>query len=71
VSTVVRIVGKATRPGASKDKMKVTEGQSEAHAIKRIFDCKTGELVGWLYQWNTGSHVPRWKSEIHTDIFYD
>ena len=26
----------------------------EAKAIERILDAKTREVVGWLYQWNTG-----------------
>lgn len=32
-----------------------------AHAIERILDRETGEIVGWLYLWNTGELVPRWK----------
>lgn len=42
-----------------------------ARAVKRIFDRKTGELVGWLYEWNTGSLVPRWKSEACEDVVYE
>lgn len=42
-----------------------------ARAVKRIFDRETGELVGWLYEWNTGSLVPRWKSEAREDVVYD
>ncbi len=38
-----------------------------AHAIKRIWDQETGELVGWLYQWNTGELVPRWKDATPAD----
>lgn len=36
-----------------------------AHAVKRILDRETGTLVGWLYEWNTGELVPRWKTEVH------
>ena len=42
-----------------------------ARAVKRIFDRETGELVGWLYEWNTGSLMPRWKSEAREDVVYD
>lgn len=41
-----------------------------ARAVKRIFDRESGELVGWLYEWNTGSLVPRWKAEAHEDVIY-
>lgn len=42
-----------------------------ARAVKRIFDRESGELVGWLYEWNTGSLVPRWKAEAFDDVIYD
>lgn len=42
-----------------------------AHAVKRIFDRETGELVGWLYKWNTGELVPRWKAEAKSDVVCD
>lgn len=42
-----------------------------AHAVKRILNRQTGEVVGWLYEWNTGEHVPRWKNEAQKDIVYD
>ena len=42
-----------------------------ARAVKRIFDRETGELVGWLYEWNTGSLVPRWKSKVRKDVIYE
>ncbi len=41
-----------------------------ACAIGRIFDRETGELVGWLYEWNTGERVPRWKVEARSDVVY-
>ncbi len=43
----------------------------EAHAVKRILDKETGEVVGWLYQWNTGALVPRWKDGPKTDVVYE
>lgn len=42
-----------------------------ARAVKRILDKETGELVGWLYEWNTGSLVPRWKSEARENVIYE
>lgn len=42
-----------------------------AHAVKRILDRKSGAVVGWLYEWNTGERVPRWKTEEHKDVIYD
>ena len=42
-----------------------------ARAIKRILDRETGDLVGWLYEWNTGELVPRWKAEARSDVIYE
>jgi len=42
-----------------------------AHAVKRILDRETGVLVGWLYEWNTGEFVPRWKTKAKTDVVYE
>tara|TARA_R110002126_G_C10490653_1_gene504177 strand:+ start:39632 stop:39919 length:288 start_codon:yes stop_codon:yes gene_type:complete len=42
-----------------------------ARAIKRILDRQSGEVVGWLYEWNTGALVPRWKADAHKDVIYD
>ena len=41
-----------------------------AQAVKRIHDRQSGELVGWLYEWNTGELVPRWKTEARSDVIY-
>ena len=46
------------------------EERLHAHAVKRIYDRQTGELVGWLYEWNTGELVPRWSAIPHSDIVY-
>ena len=45
--------------------------RSEAQPIKKIIDQETGAHVGWLYEWNTGERVPRWKGKAHKDIAYD
>ena len=42
-----------------------------AKSVKRILDRQSGELVGWLYEWNTGDLVPRWKGEARSDVVYD
>lgn len=41
-----------------------------ARAIGRILDRETGELVGWLYEWNTGERVPRWRRGPRKDVIY-
>lgn len=43
----------------------------EAEPIKRILDRATREVVGWLYEWNTGSQVPMWKNGRKTDVIYE
>ena len=42
-----------------------------AEAINRMLDRDTGELVGWLYRWNTGALCPRWKTEPREHVIYD
>lgn len=54
-----------------KKKRDAVNQRLQARAIHRIFDRKTGDLVGWLYEWNTGTRVSRWKSEAHDDVYYD
>lgn len=69
--TVVKILTIPARPTTPKNATHVGEIRIQARAINRIFDRKSGNLVGWLYEWNTGSVVPRWKSEEHDDVYYD
>jgi hypothetical protein len=38
--------------------------------VKRILDRETGALVGWLYEWNTGELVPRWKSGAQSEVVF-
>ena len=40
----------------------------EAQAVTRILDRETREVVGWLYLWNTGALVPKWKNGAKTDV---
>ena len=45
--------------------------KTEAKAIRRILDARTGEVVGWLYQWNTGALQARWKDDEVEDVIYE
>ncbi|MEM6410634.1 MAG: hypothetical protein AAF683_03765 [Pseudomonadota bacterium] len=74
VGTGSKGIRRAPRPNKSGATNKTTSKGAErlqARAIKRIRDSETGELVGWLYQWNTGAHSLRWKSEPRKKVIYD
>lgn len=43
----------------------------QAKAVRRILDARTREVVGWLYQWNTGALVPRWKNAPVKEVVYE
>lgn len=43
----------------------------EARVIKRIFDRQSRDVVGWLYEWNTGEWEPMWKNGKCDDIVYE
>ncbi len=46
------------------DDLTEASGQREqAGPIKRVLDADSREVVGWLYQWNTGHHAVMWKGE--------
>ena len=49
----------------------VVEKRLTARAIKRILDRQSRELVGWLYEWNTGEQEPMWKDQRYQDIIYE
>lgn len=42
-----------------------------ARAIKRILNRQSREVVGWLYEWNTGEQGPMWKNGRCQDIIYE
>lgn len=42
----------------------------EAWALGCILDRQSLEVVGWLYEWNTGERVPRWKDGKCTDVVF-
>lgn len=50
---------------------KVTVRLRHAHAIKRILDRENREVVGWLYEWNTGQIAPMWKDKPCKDVIYE
>ncbi len=51
-------------------KTSAEQARLHAHAVKRILDRQSGTVVGWLYVWNTGELVPRWKAEAKSDVIY-
>ena len=72
ISTGPILVRRTARIGADRSHLPDAEPKRvHARAVKRIFDRETGQLVGWLYEWNTGSLVPRWKSEAREDVIYE
>ena len=54
--------------GASKRRRTVRE---EARPVHRILDRETRQLVGWLYEWNTGERMAMWKAGKREDVVYD
>lgn len=54
-----------TRPAGKEQK------RLHARAVKRILDRETGALVGWLYEWNTGELVPRWKDNPRANVTFE
>ena len=43
----------------------------EARAIGRILDRQTREVIGWVYEWNTGERAHLWKNGEREDIVYE
>lgn len=44
----------------------------EGKAVARILDANTRDIVGYLYEWNTGARTPKWKDDIvREDVIYD
>lgn len=39
----------------------------EGKAIARILDAETREIVGYLFEWNTGDIDPKWNDDIQRD----
>lgn len=55
------------------DARNLPTGKRRLHAtpIKRILDRNSREVVGWLYEWNTGAQVPMWKDGRKSDVIYE
>ena len=49
----------------------VAHERLEARAIGRILDRDSGEVVGWLYEWNTGERAQLWRSGKRGDVVYE
>lgn len=71
MTTAVKTLSKSTEPIVAKEPDQRVGKRRNAKPIKRILDRKTLEVVGWLYEWNTGELLPMWKSGIHKDFIYD
>ena len=65
------VVLRVPRRAASSRLAPKEQARLHAHAVNRILDRETGELVGWLYRWNTGELVPRWRAGARSDVIYD
>lgn len=44
---------------------------AHARAIKRVLDARSRDVVGWLYQWDTGDLSIMWKDERCDDVTYE
>ena len=51
--------------------MPATAKREEASPIKRVRDRETHEIVGYLYEWNTGHRNVMWTDVPHSDVIYD
>ena len=41
--------------------------KTEGKAIARIRDARTREIVGYLFEWNTGDIDPKWNDDVPRD----
>ena len=48
-----------------------TVRRQEARAIARVRDRDTREVVGYLYEWNTGQLNVMWKGEVRANVVYE
>lgn len=47
-------------PAPQTPKYEPREAKLCAHPVAKLRDRKTQRLVGFLYKWNTGEHMPAW-----------
>lgn len=60
--------GRGTSPTvARKGKTMPRKPKIEGKAIARILDVRTREIVGYLYEWNTGAIDPKWNDDVERD----
>ncbi len=71
MTTAVRTLSKPIQSVVSKPLGHKVGKRWDAKPIRRILDRKTLEVVGWLYEWNTGELLPMWKSGACNDFIYD
>ncbi len=45
--------------------------REQACPIKRVLDADSRQVVGWLYQWNTGQLALMWKDERCKNVVYE
>jgi hypothetical protein len=51
--------------------MVAVKNRLEAQPCKRILDRQSRDVVGWLYEWNTGEFVPMWKQGRQEDVIFE
>ena len=51
--------------------MIAVKNRLEAQPIIRILDRQSRDVVGWLYEWNTGEFVPMWKQGRQEDVIFE
>lgn len=47
------------------------EKREEAGAIRRIRDRDSNDIVGYLYEWNTGQMSVMWKGKPCRNVIYE
>jgi len=64
--------GAQTPTASQKDLNMVRKRKIEGKAVARILDAKTRDIVGYLYEWNTGARTPKWIDDVvREDVIYD
>lgn len=57
---------------SEKDLNMARKQKIEGKAVARILDAQTRDIVGYLYEWNTGALTPKWKDDIvRENVVYD
>ncbi len=56
---------------AQREPASTTRRRRQARPVKRIIDKKTRQVVGWLYQWDSGHLAPMWKAGRCENVVYE